>query len=95
MSDRHLTLIEKVDQKHCPGCSNEDSLSRKDGHVVCDTCTESVMEDLGWLSATVEVMLDEADGQVNRIARVRELVHYLSAVADTFDEHGLPGESRR
>lgn len=85
-----LTLIEQAEQKQCPACSSEDSLSLKDGHLTCHQCDDMVRDELGWLSATVEVMIDDADGQVSRIARVRELVEYLSAVADRFEEHGLP-----
>ena len=92
---KRLKLIEQAEQKQCPVCSTEDSLSLKDGHLTCRQCDDIVRDDLGWLSATVEVMIDDADGQVTRIARVRELVEYLSAVADTFEVHGLPQRSHQ
>jgi len=90
-----LTLIEQAEQKQCPACSSDDSLSLKDGHLTCHQCDDMVRDELGWLSATVEVMIDDADAQVSRIVRVRELVAYLSAVADTFEEHGLPLPANR
>ena len=92
---KRLTLIEQAEQKQCPVCSSDDSLSLKDGHLTCHQCDDMVRDELGWLSATVEVMIDDADGQVSRIVRVRELVQYLRAVADTFEEHGLPLPANR
>lgn len=92
---KRLTLIEQAEQEQCPVCSSEDSLSLKDGHLTCHQCDDMVRDELGWLSATVEVMIDDADGQVSRIVRVRELVQYLRAVADTFEEHGLPLPANR
>ena len=64
--------------KPCPACSSEDSPSL--GMDTSPATSATTGERRAWLAQrTVEVMIDDADGQVSRIARVRELCRNTSA----------------